>query len=176
LRDAATALWRCTAVPGRMQMLIEEGQPLVLVDYAHTPDALAKALDALRPMTRARGGKLWCVFGCGGNRDASKRPLMARAAMAADHVIVTSDNPRHEPPDLIVGQVMAGFPANAGAQAVLARAQAISHAVTQAQQSDVLLIAGKGHEDYQEIAGVKHPFSDALQATMALQARAEVSA
>ncbi|MFM7331790.1 MAG: UDP-N-acetylmuramoyl-L-alanyl-D-glutamate--2,6-diaminopimelate ligase, partial [Brachymonas sp.] len=142
LRDAATALGRCTAVPGRMQMLIEEGQPLVLVDYAHTPDALAKALDALRPMTRARGGKLWCVFGCGGNRDASKRPLMARAAMAADHIIVTSDNPRDEPPDLIVGQVMAGFPANAGAQAVLARAQAISHAVTQAQQSDVLLIAG----------------------------------
>jgi UDP-N-acetylmuramyl-tripeptide synthetase len=168
LADAARAIAQCTAVPGRMELIGGDHQPLAVVDYAHTPDALAKAVDALRPVSNTRGGKLWCVFGCGGNRDASKRPLMAQAAQAADQIIVTSDNPRYEKAEDITAQIIAGLTQPAKATLVLARAQAIAHAVAHARASDVLLIAGKGHEDYQEIAGVKHPFSDRAEAQAAL--------
>ncbi len=168
LVDAARAIAQCTAVPGRMELIGGDQQPLAVVDYAHTPDALVKAVQALRPLSNTRGGKLWCVFGCGGNRDASKRPLMAQAAQAADQIVVTSDNPRHEKPEDITAHIMAGLTQPAKATLVLARAQAIAHAVAHARASDVLLIAGKGHEDYQEIAGVKHPFSDRAQAQAAL--------
>jgi UDP-N-acetylmuramyl-tripeptide synthetase len=176
LKEACEALSCCTAVPGRMELISELDQPLMVVDYAHTPDALVKALEALRPTARARGGKLWCVFGCGGNRDASKRPLMARAAQnGADQIIVTSDNPRHEAPEFIAEQIMAGFETSYSArQPVLLeldRQRAIQTSAQQAADADVILVAGKGHEDYQEIAGVKHPFSDTSQAQRSLQHR-----
>jgi UDP-N-acetylmuramyl-tripeptide synthetase len=160
LKDAANAIAQCTAVPGRMELIGGQQQPLAVVDYAHTPDALAKAVQALRPVSNTRGGQLWCVFGCGGNRDASKRPLMAQAAQAADHIVVTSDNPRFEKPEDIAAQTMAGLTQPAQSQLILARAQAITQSIKRARAADVLLIAGKGHEDYQEIAGIKHPFSD----------------
>jgi UDP-N-acetylmuramyl-tripeptide synthetase len=168
LADASHAIAQCTAVPGRMELIGGDQQPLAVVDYAHTPDALAKAIHALRPVSSKRGGQLWCVFGCGGNRDASKRPLMAQAAQEADQIIVTSDNPRHEKAEDITAQIMTGLTQPTKATLVLARAQAIAHAVASAKASDVLLIAGKGHEDYQEIAGVKHPFSDRAEAQAAL--------
>jgi UDP-N-acetylmuramyl tripeptide synthase len=142
------------------------------VDYAHTPDALDKALEALRPLAQQRGGKLCCVFGCGGDRDTTKRPLMAAVAeKRADTLIVTSDNPRSEQPGAIISQVVAGL-SHADAVHVQAdRAIAISEAVLQAAPQDVILIAGKGHEDFQEIAGVKLPFSDKAHARDALAQR-----
>jgi UDP-N-acetylmuramoyl-L-alanyl-D-glutamate--2,6-diaminopimelate ligase len=140
--------------------------PLVVVDYAHTPDALEKALEALRP-TVAAGHRLVCVFGCGGDRDAGKRPLMGQAAAAlADHVIVTSDNPRSENPAAIIEQVLAGI--SGDAEAIEDRQVAIFSAVHQARPGDVVLLAGKGHETYQEISGVRHPFSDLEVARAAL--------
>jgi UDP-N-acetylmuramyl-tripeptide synthetase len=176
LKEACVALGSCTAVPGRMELVSEPDAPLMVVDYAHTPDALTKALIALRATAQARGGKLWCVFGCGGNRDASKRPLMAQAAESgADHIIVTSDNPRSEAPAAIAEQVFAGFAHSRSSrlfpQLELDRMRAIFAAAQQATADDVILIAGKGHEDYQEIAGIKHPFSDREQATLALKRR-----
>ena len=176
LADAAGAIAQCTAVPGRMELIGGDHQPLAVVDYAHTPDALAKAVQALRPVSNTRGGKLWCVFGCGGNRDASKRPLMAQAAQAADQIVVTSDNPRHEKAEDIAAQIMAGLTQPAKANLVLARAKAIAHAVASAKANDVLLIAGKGHEDYQEIAGVKHSFSDRAEVQAALMNWQEIAA
>ena len=143
------------------------------MDYAHTPDALEKVLQAMRPMARARSGQLWCVFGCGGDRDAGKRPVMAAIAERnADKVVVTSDNPRSEAPEAIVAQIVAGLSASSRAQVQTDRASAIAHAVLQAGVHDVVVIAGKGHEDYQDIAGVKHPFSDIAQAQAALAQRA----
>lgn len=178
LVDAARVAAQVTPVPGRMQRVAEpEGAavPEVVVDYAHTPDALDKVLCALRPLAQARGGRLWCVFGCGGDRDATKRPLMgAITARLADRVIVTSDNPRGEAPADIVRQIMAGVPDGAGAlvvQSQVDRRLAILEAVAAAQPQDVILLAGKGHEDYQEIAGVRHPFCDRTVATAALAAR-----
>ncbi|GAB1386076.1 hypothetical protein MASR1M59_12240 [Melaminivora sp.] len=173
----AAALQACAAlepVPGRMQQLSLPGQPLVAVDYAHTPDALQQALAALAPMAAQRGGRLWCVFGCGGNRDAGKRPLMgAVAQQGADRVIVTSDNPRGELPQAIIEQILAGMPgADPRVQAEPDRAAAIAAAIAQADARDLLLIAGKGHEDYQEIAGQRRPFSDLEQARAALALRA----
>lgn len=163
-----------TPVPGRMQT-VGAGTataPQVVVDYAHTPDALAQTLAALRPVAAARGGRLWCVFGCGGNRDATKRPVMGEiATRLADRVVVTSDNPRHEDPQAIVDQILAGCPVGAAVQTVLDRAQAIAQVLTAADARDVVLLAGKGHEDYQETAGVKRPFSDIDQARQALAAR-----
>jgi len=151
----------------------EPSLPEVVVDYSHTPDALEKALAALQPLARERGGALWCVFGCGGNRDAGKRPLMgAIAQRLARHVVVTSDNPRLEDPNTIIGQIVAGFDANAAPPvAIENRAAAIAHAVQHAAPNDVILLAGKGHEDYQDIGGVKHPFSDLEQAAAALARR-----
>jgi UDP-N-acetylmuramoyl-L-alanyl-D-glutamate--2,6-diaminopimelate ligase len=184
LAEVARALATLTPVPGRLQRVaavaaMGEGlQPAVVVDYAHTPDALDKALQALAPLAQARGGQLWCVFGCGGDRDASKRPLMGQAAVrGAAHVVVTSDNPRSEDPARILAQVMAGARQSQAAaatrslQAIEDRRAAIVHAVRQAAPEDVVLIAGKGHEQTQEIAGVKHPFCDVAEATAALQAR-----
>ncbi|QAZ39979.1 UDP-N-acetylmuramoyl-L-alanyl-D-glutamate--2,6-diaminopimelate ligase [Methylibium sp. Pch-M] len=176
LADAVCVVPQLTPVPGRMQKVGGEGsavaQPEVVVDYAHTPDALEKALGALRPLAAARGGRLMCVFGCGGNRDASKRPLMAAVAeRLADRVIATSDNPRDEVPAAILADVVAGFAAPAAVEVIEDRRAAIARAIGRAEARDVLLIAGKGHEDYQEIAGIKQPFSDVAEARQALAAR-----
>jgi len=168
--DACSAL---TPVPGRMECVNQPGQPLVAVDYAHTPDALAKALDALKPVAAQRGGQLWCVFGCGGDRDTRKRPLMgAVAASHADRVLVTSDNPRSEAPDAIICQILLGLSGVPDVMVEPDRAQAIAQALAQAAAADVVLVAGKGHEDYQEIAGKRHPFLDLAHVRQALAQRA----
>lgn len=152
------------SVPGRMECLGAPDQPLAVVDYAHTPDALAQALQALRPLALARGGRLWCLFGCGGDRDAGKRPLMgAMAAAHADQVVLTSDNPRSEPPQAILAQILPALSGQTGVMVEPDRALAIRQALTLAAAVDVVLIAGKGHEDYQEVAGQRLPFSDAAQ-------------
>ncbi len=172
LAAAAAACAGLTPVPGRMQRIghrAASGQPEVVVDYAHTPDALEKALAALRPLAAERGGKLWCVFGCGGNRDAAKRPLMGAIAIKlAEHVVVTSDNPRLESPDFILSQILVGTIGHDEVDVIENRAEAIRHAVRSAAAADVILLAGKGHEDYQDIGGVKHPFLDAAHAEAAL--------
>lgn len=175
LADAAAACRGLTPVPGRMQRVASDAAgPQVVVDYAHTPDALEKALLALQPFAAERGGALWCVFGCGGNRDATKRPLMgALAQRLAQQVVITSDNPRGEAPAFILLQIVAGL--KDGQQRVKViedRRAAIAHAVREAGACDVILVAGKGHEDYQEIGGVKQHFSDVEEAGAALTARA----
>lgn len=173
LQQAAAVVPQLTPVPGRMDRVPSPpGQPEVVVDYAHTPDALDKALGALRPLATARGGALWCVFGCGGNRDASKRPLMgAIAQRGADQIVLTSDNPRHESPVAILEQIRAGMADSPAVMVIEDRRQAIAHAVGRAAANDVVLIAGKGHEDTQDIAGVKRPFSDAAVAAQVLAQR-----
>ncbi|MDR3371475.1 UDP-N-acetylmuramoyl-L-alanyl-D-glutamate--2,6-diaminopimelate ligase [Rhodoferax sp.] len=172
LQAAVQACSALTPVPGRMECVSLAGQPLVAVDYAHTPDALAKALDALKPVAAQRGGKLWCVFGCGGDRDTSKRPLMgAIAADHADQVMVTSDNPRSEAPDTIISQILLGLAGVPGVRVEPDRALAIKQVLAQAAPSDVVLVAGKGHEDYQEISGKRLPFSDMAQVQQALAQR-----
>jgi UDP-N-acetylmuramoyl-L-alanyl-D-glutamate--2,6-diaminopimelate ligase len=150
--------------------------PLTVVDYAHTPDAVKQTLAALKPVTNAMGSKLWCVLGCGGDRDVSKRPLMAAAAESgADHVILTSDNPRSELPSAIVQDMRKGLRNPDLAYQEIDRAKAIAHAVTNAGPRDVILIAGKGHEDTQEVSGVKHPFDDRVHAHEALVRRANTT-
>ena len=172
LASAVQACRQLQPVPGRMECAGGGGEPLVAVDYAHTPDALDKALEALRPMAMQRGGQLWCVFGCGGDRDASKRPLMGRVAQQrADRVVLTSDNPRSEDPLTILAQIRQGLLPGASAEVEPDRARAIASVLGRAAAQDVVLIAGKGHEDYQEVAGVHRPFSDMAQARAALQAR-----
>jgi len=157
LEDAIDAVGQVKSVAGRMQQYGGGEQPLVVIDYAHTPDALEKVLKALREQA---SGRLICVFGCGGNRDAGKRPLMAGVASnLADKTIVTSDNPRHENPAEIIRQVLAGM--HGEYEVAEDRTLAIKTAIQSAQPQDVVLVAGKGHEDYQEIAGVRYPFSDA---------------
>jgi len=155
--------------------VVAAGGPEVVVDYAHTPDALDKALSALRAMATARGGRLRCVFGCGGDRDPAKRPLMGEiAARLADVVLATSDNPRSESPQAILEQITAGVPGGVSHPAwrvISDRREAITTAVCESDPRDVVLIAGKGHEDYQEIQGVKHRFLDAEVAEQALSAR-----
>lgn len=171
LADAVATCMDLEPVPGRMQQIAQARQPLVVVDYAHTPDALEQALKGLQPVAQARGGRLHCVFGCGGNRDATKRPLMGQAAQRqADVVWVTSDNPRGEQPEAIVADITAGMQLH-GVHVVVDRPQAIAQAIAQADARDVVLLAGKGHEDYQEIQGVKHPFSDMDKAAEALAQR-----
>ena len=174
LQQAAQICAHLQPAPGRMQCIRQTGQPLVAVDYAHTPDALEKALLALRPLAQARGGRLWCVFGCGGDRDPAKRPLMgAVAARLADVPCITSDNPRSEAPAAIMTQIRAGMPADLPSlHECEDRAAAIAAAVAHAAGNDVILVAGKGHEDYQEIQGVRRPFSDMEQAQTALSLRA----
>lgn len=151
-------------VSGRMEMVLGNSRstgPLVIVDYAHTPDALEKVLSTLRPIATQRAGKLWCIFGCGGDRDASKRPLMGQiAAELADHTILTSDNPRSESPEKISADIQAGMGNSKSVEVILDRAAAILSGVRHAEANDVVLIAGKGHETSQEINGRKVDFSD----------------
>ncbi len=176
LQAAVANVEALAPVPGRMQQLGGQDAPLVVIDYAHTPDALEKALAALREVARQRHGALWCVFGCGGDRDPGKRPQMGRAALLADHVIVTSDNPRNEPPADIIAQIMQGMDGmesqKQAPQAIEDRAGAILWAVKHAGKNDVVLLAGKGHETTQEIRGRKQPFLDADHAALALATRA----
>ncbi|MCY1293392.1 UDP-N-acetylmuramoyl-L-alanyl-D-glutamate--2,6-diaminopimelate ligase [compost metagenome] len=153
---------------GRMQRLGGGDKPLVVVDYAHTPDALEKVLEALRPHVR---GRLLCLFGCGGDRDRGKRPLMAAVAeRLADRVLVTDDNPRSEEPAQIFADIRPGFVDAQQVEFVAGRGQAIARLIGGAGVDDVVLLAGKGHEDYQEIAGVRQPFSDLDEAARALDA------
>jgi UDP-N-acetylmuramoyl-L-alanyl-D-glutamate--2,6-diaminopimelate ligase len=174
----AEALERCEAPPGRLQPVVsgraEDGGFSVLVDYAHTDDALLNVLTALRPVLPP-GGRLRVVFGCGGDRDRTKRPRMAGVACRhADHVIVTSDNPRTEDPRSIVDDIVAGVPRD-GAPPVdveVDRAKAIALAVRSARRGDIVLVAGKGHEDYQIVGTEKRPFDDRLVAKEALEAGA----
>jgi UDP-N-acetylmuramoyl-L-alanyl-D-glutamate--2,6-diaminopimelate ligase len=166
--DALRLIAELPSVPGRMERVGE--RPLVIVDYAHTPDALDQVLQTLRPVADERGGRLAVVFGAGGDRDPAKRPLMgAAAARHADRVVITSDNPRSEEPTRIIEAVAAG--AGAGALREPDRRRAIESAVLQAEPQDVVLIAGKGHESYQEIAGRRLPFSDQDVARAALANR-----
>ena len=173
LAKAVDALAQVEAPAGRMQHFGGNGQPLVIVDYAHTPDALEKALTALRPIV-AETGELVCVFGCGGNRDAGKRPEMGRiAGELADRVIVTDDNPRREDPMAIAEAILRGVKSTGNRRWALEpdRAHAIAVAVAKAKPGDVVLVAGKGHEPYQERDDVRTPFSDAEATRNALAAR-----
>lgn len=157
LEQACDVMELVAAPPGRMQRISAENAT-IYIDYAHTPNAIESALRALRPHCR---GDLWCVFGCGGDRDAGKRPLMARLAQKfADRVVVTSDNPRFEQPQEIIDEILTGFDSEYQAVVIEDRAAAIAWALANAKPGDVVLIAGKGHEDYQEVAGKRLPFSD----------------
>ena len=176
--DASDRMSKLRPVSGRMELVQlskssrTEG-PLLVVDYAHTPDALEKALLALRPIANQRSGKIWCVFGCGGDRDASKRSQMGRLAQElADHVIITSDNPRSEDPEAIIAMIKAGMSfAPQNVQAIVDRAAAIMAAVRHADMRDVVLVAGKGHESTQEINGKKFEFSDQEHIQLAARGR-----
>jgi UDP-N-acetylmuramoyl-L-alanyl-D-glutamate--2,6-diaminopimelate ligase len=157
-------------IDGRMQRVDSIADINVVIDYAHTPDALEKALSAMGQHTQA---KLWCVFGCGGDRDQGKRPLMGAIAQRfADHVVVTSDNPRSEEADDIINQILVGVDRPSLVESD--RAKAIGFAIANAATGDVILIAGKGHEDYQEVGGQRLPFSDINQARLALAKRLQV--
>lgn len=153
-------------VPGRMQFIHAPCGAAFVIDYAHTDDALKNVLAALRPLV---SGRLICVFGAGGDRDQSKRPRMGLAASAADHLIVTSDNPRSEAPEEIIRQIVSGITAGVSCEIEPDRSKAIIRAVESTSAGDVVLIAGKGHENYQEIRGVRHPFSDRLVLEQALE-------
>jgi len=170
LEQACKALAQVRPPAGRMQTLGGGRHPLVVVDYAHTPDALEKVLATLRPL--AGEGRVICVFGCGGNRDKGKRPLMGRAAaQGSDLVYVTSDNPRNEDPLAIIADILQGVKTDTALMEP-DRARAIFKAVASANADDIVLIAGKGHEDYQEVQGQKLHFSDVAAAQKALEARA----
>ena len=176
LRRAVAALARLQPLPGRMQRVGGGAKPLVVVDYAHTPDALEKVLRSLRelmlhrsPLTGHRS-RLICVFGCGGERDRGKRPQMGRvAARFADNVVVTSDNPRGEDPEAIIADILKGARARRDLAVNPDRRGAIATAIAAARRGDIVLVAGKGHERYQEIRGVKQPFSDVTVAREALK-------
>jgi UDP-N-acetylmuramoyl-L-alanyl-D-glutamate--2,6-diaminopimelate ligase len=158
LQQALVALAACAAPPGRMESFGGGTQPLALVDYAHSPDALAKVLEAARAHTR---GRLFCVFGCGGDRDPGKRPLMGAIAEShADVVIVTDDNPRTEVSADIIGQIVGGMTYAETVHVIADRAEAIQYAITEADAGDVVVIAGKGHEEYQIVGRDMLPFSD----------------
>lgn len=169
--DVARTLSRLMPIHGRMNRLGgDEKAPLVVIDYAHTPDALEQALSSLRDHVH---GRLVCVFGCGGERDTGKRPQMAAIAeRLADVVVVTDDNPRGEDGDRIVADILAGFTRPQDVTVLRDRGAAIAHAIAQAGNDDIVLVAGKGHEPYQEIQGVRHPFDDTAVARQALEARA----
>lgn len=168
LFEAASSL---TPVSGRMELYRDADAPSVVVDYAHTPDALHSALQALRAHL-GDAGKLWCVFGCGGERDTGKRAEMAKAAeQLADYIVVTDDNPRHEPAGQIRQQVLAGFSDAAQPIEIGDRRKAVASAIRQAAAQDVVLIAGKGHEAYQEINGVRHAYADSNEIQRAFATR-----
>jgi UDP-N-acetylmuramoyl-L-alanyl-D-glutamate--2,6-diaminopimelate ligase len=175
MQDAVNALQRVKAVPGRAERYGGGRRPLVVIDYAHTPDALEKILRALSELithTKHRdknlNPRLICVFGCGGNRDRGKRPIMGGiATRIADSVIITNDNPRGENAQAIIADILEG--AESECDIVPDRARAIKQAISIARRGDIVLIAGKGHERYQEICGVKHPFSDAEKVRAALR-------
>jgi UDP-N-acetylmuramoyl-L-alanyl-D-glutamate--2,6-diaminopimelate ligase len=168
LNQGLDVLSKLHSVVGRMQRLGGDDQPLIVIDYAHSPDALKNVLTTLRAHC---AGKLWCVFGCGGDRDAGKRPLMGGVSESyADVIIITDDNPRFETSEKIIKEIVAGI--NHKTAIIKSnRAEAIAYAVSQADVNDVVLVAGKGHEQYQESQGVKVPFSDVAHAQAALQIR-----
>jgi len=169
---AVAALPHLAPPLGRMQRVVQPNAPLAVVDYAHTPDALSQALQALRPLAEARRGKIWVVFGAGGDRDTGKRaPMGAAAAGGADIVVITSDNPRTEDPSAIVAQVALGARDARELICVLDRSEAIAHALAKAAQEDIVLVAGKGHEDYQIVGTRRQPYSDLAQVRAALAER-----
>jgi UDP-N-acetylmuramoyl-L-alanyl-D-glutamate--2,6-diaminopimelate ligase len=158
LQQALVALATCAAPPGRMEAFGGGAQPLALVDYAHSPDSLAKVLDAARAHAR---GRLFCVFGCGGDRDPGKRPMMgAIAESGADVVVVTDDNPRTEDSHSIIEQILAGMQQPGGAHVIADRSEAIHFAIAEADAGDVVVVAGKGHENYQIVGTEVRPFND----------------
>jgi UDP-N-acetylmuramoyl-L-alanyl-D-glutamate--2,6-diaminopimelate ligase len=189
LADALQRLSRVSPVPGRMELIAGRAdQPTVIVDYAHSPDALQQALAAVREHSgdgqgrpsvagtgrpgATTGGRVWCVFGCGGGRDRGKRPLMgAIAERYADFVVVTDDNPRHEDPVGIVAEILAGMANPYAVYVHRDRAEALAFAIRHAGPTDIILVAGKGHENYQLIGAEKIPFSDREQAAKILAAR-----
>jgi UDP-N-acetylmuramoyl-L-alanyl-D-glutamate--2,6-diaminopimelate ligase len=169
LEDAAAALAECVAPPGRMQVIESDGpgKPMAVIDYAHTPDALAKALQAVKEHAQ---GAVWCVFGCGGDRDPGKRPLMGAAADEyADQIIVTDDNPRSEDPESICRTIVRGIRSR-GVRIIHDRGDAIATALNEAAPADIVLIAGKGHEEYQIYGDVRRRFSDRHEAVRHLRA------
>lgn len=173
LEQVAAQVAALKPVNGRMELIGSAAGVSAVVDYAHTPDGLKSALEAMR---QHANGRIWCVFGCGGNRDQGKRPLMAEVAdELADEIIVTDDNPRNENADDIVRQIMLGFSDPDSVRVERDRAKAISLAITLAKPGDLVLIAGKGHECYQDVAGQRMAFSDAAQVRLALQKRAQHS-
>ncbi|MGB4225372.1 MAG: UDP-N-acetylmuramoyl-L-alanyl-D-glutamate--2,6-diaminopimelate ligase [Candidatus Dechloromonas phosphoritropha] len=169
--EVARRLSALTPPAGRMERLGGAGEPLIIVDYAHSPDALENVLRALRRVAQARNGSLCVVFGCGGDRDRGKRPQMGEvAARLADRVVLTSDNPRGEDPARIIADIQAGM---SPVESIVDRSVAIRRAIAGAGVNDIVLLAGKGHEPYQEVAGVRAPFSDVDQARAALALRRE---
>jgi UDP-N-acetylmuramoyl-L-alanyl-D-glutamate--2,6-diaminopimelate ligase len=173
------ALERCNAPPGRLERVTDRDWPFsVFVDYAHTDDALRNVLSAVKPLV-SNGARLIVVFGCGGDRDRTKRPRMAAAAWEfADRVIITSDNPRTEDPLAIIEQITRGVPGNRSQRTIVEpdRERAIHRAIESARTGDMIIIAGKGHEDYQIIGKTKRPFDDRLVARRAISSMAELAA
>ena len=162
-----------SSADGRMEIVNSPNEITTIVDYAHTPDSLKNALETLKCHSK---GEIWCVFGCGGNRDEGKRPIMGEIAeLFADHIVITDDNPRNEPGDRIVSQILSGIQKNQNVSIIRNRAKAISHAIASASPADLILIAGKGHETYQEILGRRIIFSDKAHAKSALKARGSVT-
>jgi UDP-N-acetylmuramoyl-L-alanyl-D-glutamate--2,6-diaminopimelate ligase len=171
IKSAKSSIEALQSVQGRMELVARATaqQPMAVIDFAHTPDALEQVLKTLRDIAKQRAGQLWCVFGCGGDRDPLKRPIMGRIAESiADHVMVTSDNPRSEVPEKIMADILSGFEVPERAQVNADRATAILQTIRHAKPEDVILIAGKGHEEVQEIAGKKHPFSDRVHVQLAM--------
>jgi UDP-N-acetylmuramoyl-L-alanyl-D-glutamate--2,6-diaminopimelate ligase len=171
LKDAVATLGKLEPVPGRMQKLGGGRLPLMVIDYAHTPDALEQVLKSLREVAAGTDARIICVFGCGGDRDRGKRPLMgAIASRFADRVVITSDNPRSEDPRKIIADIRKGMRGDYEVEPE--RRRAIALALREARRGDIVLVAGKGHETYQEIDGLRRPFSDVAVARAALQRRA----
>ena len=176
INEGLGACAQLSPAPGRMQTLSLPHAPLVVIDYAHTPDAVEKALKSLKSAGLAGGGQLWCVMGCGGERDPSKRASMGAVADGlADQVVLTSDNPRREDPQVIIDQILGGFTNPSRVQVHLDRRVAIQVAIDHAAEKDVVLIAGKGHENYQEINGQRYAFSDSAVALEFLSERSKLS-